>query len=58
MRRWEGIFDKSANVPSVVEIKENLLQNMNVKDDQINMIMQPVVRMNKTQMRANGQCAR
>ena len=48
----EGIFDKSANVPSVVEIKENLLQNMNVKDDQINMIMQPVVRMNKTQMRA------
>ena len=35
----------------MAEVKENLLQNTNVKDEQINMIMQPVVRMNKTQMR-------
>lgn len=48
----EGIFDKNAYAPSMAEVKENLLQNTNVKDEQINMIMQPVVRMNKTQMRA------
>lgn len=47
----EGIFDKNAYAPSMAEVKENLLQNTNVKDEQINMIMQPVVRMNKTQMR-------
>lgn len=47
----EGIFDKNAYAPSMAEVKENLLQNTNVKDEQINMIMHPVVRMNKTQMR-------
>ena len=47
----EGIFDKNAYAPSMAEVKESLLQNTNVKDEQIKMIMQPVVRMNKTQMR-------
>jgi hypothetical protein len=45
----EGIFGKDEIVPSISQMKTSLLQNSNVRDEQLSQIMQPVLKMNKTQ---------
>ena len=48
----EGIFDENAAIANMVQIQNELLQNSNIKEEQVMQIMQPVMQMNKTQMRA------
>ena len=47
----EEIFGKDEIVPSISKMKTSLLQNSNVRDEQLFQIMQPVLKMNKTQQK-------
>ena len=49
-----GIFDDNYSPLSLTEIQTSLKANMNIREDQAMQIMQPVVQMNKTQMRAEN----
>lgn len=48
----EGIFDKNASETGIVQIQNQLLTNSNIQEGQVMQIMQPVMRINKTQMKA------
>lgn len=47
-----GIFGEDAVVPGVTDIQNGLLANTNVKEEQVMQIMQPVMQINTTQMKA------
>lgn len=47
-----GIFDTSEIVPSAAVIQQNLLENSNIREEQVMSIMQPVMKINKTQLKA------
>ncbi|MDY4079128.1 MAG: hypothetical protein SOY42_10165 [Clostridium sp.] len=48
----KGIFDENVNKVGIDQIQSELLANSNIRKDQVMCIMQPVIQMNKTQMRA------
>lgn len=48
----EGVFETEGMVPSLAEVKQNLLANTNIKEEQIENIMRPVAQMNRTNMQA------
>lgn len=47
--KW--IFDENTNTIGINQIQDQLIANSNIRKDQIMCIMQPVMHMNKTQMR-------
>lgn len=48
----KGIFDDSADAAPITEIQNQLLSEMNIKEGQVMQIMQPVMEMNKVQLKA------
>lgn len=48
----KGIFDDSADAAPITEIQNQLLSEMNIKEEQVMQIMQPVMEMNKVQLKA------
>ncbi|MCM1497598.1 MAG: hypothetical protein NC124_03940 [Clostridium sp.] len=48
----EGIFDERACTVSTAQIQNGLLVNSNIREDQVMQIMQPVMQINKTHMKA------
>ena len=48
----EGIFEENVTGAGMAQIQNELLKNSNIKEEQVMQIMQPVMQMNKTQMKA------
>ena len=47
----EGIFDEKASLVGVSQVQTELLSKSNICDEQMAQIMQPVMQMNRTQLR-------